>query len=96
MSATENTATGSEVRADEKGSKKGRFMVKFAVGRFDSESAEITKPPATPREPLFSNGKLQTVKKIITRLQRVVRQYLPKSFNRRKYMLLNNVDKNFK
>jgi len=57
--ASENAA-GKETGADGSGSKKGRFMVKFAVGRRDSEGAEMTTP-VTPHPPPIPSGKLYSI-----------------------------------
>jgi len=55
MSTTENT-TGSELAADGSESKKGRFTVKFAIGRTDS--GDGADGPVTPLEPPSPSGKL--------------------------------------
>jgi len=53
MSTTENTA-GSELAADGSESKKGRFTVKFAIGRADSGDSPdcpvipLEAPPPSP------------------------------------------------
>ena len=57
MSNTDNTA-GSELAADGSESKKGRFTVKFAIGRADSGDAPEMSTPITPLEPPSPSGKL--------------------------------------
>jgi len=58
MSADENVA-GKEFGADRsEGDKKGRFTVKFALGRLDSEGSEIASPGTPRKEPSFPSGEL--------------------------------------